>query len=147
MRLLRRMVNGKKKVAPIFTGMSCFGPPFCRPAPPPPPPTFDQFNQSFPEFISGQVNPSLIAAMLAQATRRLSPYVFGVTYQDAVGYLTAHLLQISPLGFGTRLEPGQTTVYEVALNRLIEEAGVGTPVTAGGGYGWPGSGPGWWGGS
>lgn len=93
--------------------------------------TLDEFLEAHPEF-NGTVDPSYISATLAQATRRCDPAVYGKTIDDAIGWMTGDLLARSPMGGATRLEPGDTTIYELELNRLIEESGAGMALVAGG---------------
>lgn len=91
--------------------------------------TLDAFLIAHPEF--SQVNPTLIDATLAQATRRADPRVFGAVTDDYIGWLTAKLLAESPEGLGTRLEPGVTSVYAQQCDLLIQEAGAGIAIVAG----------------
>ncbi len=93
--------------------------------------TYDVFIQAHPEF--SQVNPTLVDALIAQATRRTDPSVFRATTDDYIGWLTGKLLfDRSPEGFNTRLEAGETSIYEMECNRLIEESGDGMASVAGG---------------
>jgi hypothetical protein len=91
--------------------------------------TYDAFILAHPEF--SETNANLVSAMLAQATRRADPRVFGATIDDYIGWETADLLARSPEGFNTRLKPGQQTMYRIEADRMIEEAAAGIAVTAG----------------
>lgn len=91
--------------------------------------TLDQFLIAHPEF--NAVNPNLVSAMLAQATRRCDPSVFGKVIDDAIGWKTCILLDRSPEGFNTRLEAGVSSIYEIEFDNLTLESGAGMALVAG----------------
>ena len=90
---------------------------------------YDDFISAHPEF--SEINPVLVSAMLAQATRRCDPNVFRTTINDAIGWNTCILLDRSPLGFGTRLEAGVSSIYELEFEKLVLESGAGMALVAG----------------
>lgn len=107
--------------------------------------TADTFQARFPEF-DGTPDET-VAAVLAEATRRSNPAVFGDRLDDAVGLLAAHLLSVGAYGQQARLEAGAAaeTTYLAEWKRLAREAGGGPHLVGGtaglapppaGYYGW-----------
>ena len=67
--------------------------------------TPNEFIERFPEFRTGL---SLVREVLADATQRVDPTIFGSRTDMAIGLLAAHLLSISPYGRSQRLEGDET---------------------------------------
>lgn len=87
------------------------------------------FRVRHPEFKG--VDSGLITVKLADAVKRLSPAVFGARYDEAHGFLTAHLLAGgAPWGVAARLKDGSgATVYSAALDTMITEVAAGYGIT------------------
>lgn len=87
------------------------------------------FRVRHPEFKG--VDSGLITIKLADAVKRLSAPVFGTRYDEAQGYLTAHLLAGgAPWGVAARLKEGNgATCYSASLDVMIEEVAAGFGVT------------------
>ncbi len=87
------------------------------------------FRDRNPEFKG--VASGLIVIKLADAVKRLSPAVFGDRYDEAHGYLTAHLLAGgAPWGVAARLKDGSgSTCYSASLDQLVREVSAGFGVT------------------
>ena len=89
--------------------------------------TVDQIKTEFPEF--AHTDSALIGFRLAEA-ERLVDLGFGVQRDDAVKYLTCHLVALMPHGEPARLvesqEPGgATTTYErqyIAIKHAVVQA-------------------------
>lgn len=85
------------------------------------------FVAAFPEF--ELTDAAVVDAKLAEASRRISPSVWGKWEDDGHGQLTAHLLANSPMGNTAKLEPnggdGPKTIYEGEFNRLVRMVGAG----------------------
>lgn len=93
--------------------------------------TVDQIKAEFPEF--AQTDAVLIGYKIDDATRLVSTDL-GDRYDDAVKYLTCHLIALAPHGEFARLvesqEPGgASTTYE-RYYRLILRSTVVTPTVA-----------------
>lgn len=87
------------------------------------------FRASFPEFAA--TPDETVEAKLAEADRRVDARVFGDKADDAVGYLTAHLLATSPFGQHARLEDkSEETIYLQEWRRLARSC-AGGPWTIG----------------
>ena len=94
------------------------------------------FRVRHPEFKGA--SDALVTIKLADALLRLSPGLFGASFNEAHGWLTAHLLATTPWGMAARLDakaavllgakPG-ATIYSLELQRLALEAGAGIGVT------------------
>lgn len=90
--------------------------------------TVDQIKAEFPEFAN--TDSGLIGHKLADAERLVDQGAFGVHHDDAVKYLTCHLIALAPHGEPARLvesqEPGgATTTYErqyLAIKRSVVQA-------------------------
>ena len=67
------------------------------------------FRLTYPELRSAP--DTLVNTFLGQAARSVDQDLFGARYDDAHGYLTAHLICLSPYGKNARLasEKGHTT--------------------------------------
>lgn len=95
----------------------------------------DGFRKLHPEFKGAA--PELVNAKLAFALRRLSPGLFGDSFDEAHGWKTAHLLATSPWGMAARIQPGKgsaqprpgETIYSAELRVLAYECGAGIGVT------------------
>jgi len=77
--------------------------------------TVDQIQTEFPEFAN--TDSGLIGFRLADAMRLVDQGTFGIHYDDAVKWLTCHLIALAPHGEPARLvesqEPsGASTTYE-----------------------------------
>ena len=77
--------------------------------------TVEQIRAEFPEFV--RTNEGLISAKLADARAMLNETAFGETHDQAVKYMAAHLVALSPGGEFARLDPneqedGARTLYE-----------------------------------
>lgn len=79
------------------------------------------------------VAPSMVAAVIAEATLELDPGVWGGVLQTGIGLLAAHKLMIDPQGGDTRLvaKDGQTT-YGRLFEELRAAVVVGVAVSGGG---------------
>lgn len=73
------------------------------------------FRARFPEFRSAE--DSLVLSHLDQAHRMFDEQLYGRNYLDAVGYMTAEMLSLSPFGTNARGE-GETSIYKTHLDRL-----------------------------
>jgi Protein of unknown function (DUF4054) len=100
-------------------------PPLCLPGPkgtklpvtpfPMPP---DAFFRRFPEFAATDL--SLITATLDDAALQIDVNVWGNLAGTGHGYLTAHMLALSPFGQAARLVAKDgTTTYQTHYNRLV----------------------------
>lgn len=69
--------------------------------------TPDQIISEFPEFVN--TSSGLIAAKIEDATELLDATAFGDDYDDAVKYMTCHLIAVSPSGEFARLDPSEET--------------------------------------
>lgn len=67
--------------------------------------TQDDFLAAFPEFRAAG---AMIPTKLAEATRRVDSSIYGDRTEDAIGYLAAHLLAMSPFGVNLRKEDDKT---------------------------------------
>lgn len=93
--------------------------------------TVDQIKAEFPEFAS--TDSALIGFRLADAIRIIDQASFGTQYDDAVKYLTCHLVALSPHGEFARLvqsqEPGgASTTYERYYLKIMRSAVVAQTV-------------------
>jgi Protein of unknown function (DUF4054) len=83
--------------------------------------TVEEFRARFAEFRTA--GDPLVESVLAEATRRVAPEVYGELTNDAVGYLAAHLLAISPFGKNMRLEDdkSETTFWSeyIAIRKQV----------------------------
>lgn len=80
--------------------------------------TLEAFRDGFPEFKNAA--DSLVQTKLDEAHRHFEREVFGGRYLDAVGYLTAHKLALSPLGTNARLnKTSDETTYSVQLRDIV----------------------------
>lgn len=97
--------------------------------------TYDSFIEAFPEF--EEAKKKLVEAKIAEATRRVDPEVFRTKADDAIGYLAAHLLSMSPFGQHARLIPKNAkptrddalTTYEREYRALVRSVASGFRVT------------------
>jgi|SRR4051812_11846499 hypothetical protein len=94
------------------------------------------FRVRHPEFKGA--GSALVTAKLSDALKRLSPGLYGTSFDEAHGWLTAHLLATTPWGMAARLDPKVAaikgvkpgaTIYSLELQRLAYEAGAGIGVT------------------
>lgn len=94
------------------------------------------FRVRHPEFKGA--SSALVQVKLADALLRLSPGLFAASFDEAHGWLTAHLLATTPWGMAARLDPKAaamsgakpgSTIYSLELGRLAYEAGAGIGVT------------------
>ena len=93
------------------------------------------FKARFPEF--ARLPDVTLNDVIARATARTNATVMGDQADEAIGYMAAHLLALSPYGQQARLsEPGKTTTYyqhwlEIARYKTVGYArvtsGVGGP--------------------
>jgi Protein of unknown function (DUF4054) len=68
------------------------------------------FKARFPEF--ARLPDATLNDVIARATKRTNPTVLGEETDEAIGYMAAHLLALSPYGQQARLsEPGKMTTY------------------------------------
>lgn len=77
--------------------------------------TVQQLRDEFPEFVN--TNQGLVAGKIADATAMLNASAFGEMHDQAVKYMAAHLVALSPNGEFGRLdaneeEDGARTLYE-----------------------------------
>ena len=87
------------------------------------------------------VAPTMVAAVLAEATLEHDPVTWGLQLDKGIGLLTAHKLAIDPQGNQTRLVAKDgTTTYGKQWEELRLSVVVGIAVSGGGCRG------GWWGG-
>lgn len=95
-----------------------------------------EFRIRHPEFKGA--NSELVQIKLADALVRLSPALFGDSFDEAHGWKTAHLLASTPWGMAARLDPKLvqlglapfgSTIYSAALHALAVESGAGIGVT------------------
>ena len=75
----------------------------------------EQFRLEFPEFVNA--NEGLLAGKIADATAMLNASAFGTMHDQAIKYMAAHLVALSPNGEFARLDPneqndGARTTYE-----------------------------------
>lgn len=75
----------------------------------------EQLRSEFPEFAN--TSAGLLAGKIADATAMLNATAFGETHDQAVKYMAAHLVALSPGGEFARLDPneesdGARTLYE-----------------------------------
>lgn len=84
--------------------------------------TRDEFKTRAPEWKTAR--DERIDAALTQATARTDASLFGASTDDAVFFLAAHLLAVSPSGKAARLEGGKVarTLYLDERERLEREA-------------------------
>src|SRR6187549_1571859 len=90
------------------------------------------FRVRHPEFKGA--GSALVVIKLADALKRLSPGLFGDRFDEAHGWLTAHLLATTPWGMAARVDPKLSvtpgaTIYSLELKKLAYEAGAGIGVT------------------
>lgn len=77
------------------------------------------FLARFPEF--GQTDLSLITATLNDAALQVDTNVFTRFSGTYHGYLTAHMLALSPFGQGARLVAKDgTTTYQTHMKRIVQ---------------------------
>lgn len=74
-----------------------------------------QLRSEFPEFVN--TSSGLLAGKIADATAMLNAHAFGEMHDQAVKYLAAHLVALSPGGEFARLDAseendGARTLYE-----------------------------------
>ncbi len=73
----------------------------------------------FPEFAEvAESLPDTIELYIVEAQAHCSAAFFGAAYERAVHTMAAHLLSMTPLGEGARLEPGDTTTYRILFDEL-----------------------------
>jgi hypothetical protein len=78
------------------------------------------FFVSFPEFSEGGAPQlALVQAKLDEAQLQIDEDVWGDHADAGHGYLTAHLLAMSPMGNTAKLTDGKTTTYEIHYRRLL----------------------------
>ena len=75
----------------------------------------EQLRGEFPEFVN--TNEGLLTGKIADATAMLNASAFGEMHDQAVKYMAAHLVALSPGGEFARLDPnaeedGARTLYE-----------------------------------
>lgn len=79
-----------------------------------------EFRTTFPEMVS--VSDATVNVYLAKAARMVDSEVFGTLYDDAHGYLTAHLLTTSPYAKNARLQSNNgSSTYEVRWIELRDQ--------------------------
>lgn len=74
-----------------------------------------QLKSEFPEFVN--TNEGLLAGKIADATAMLNAAAFGEMHDQAIKYMAAHLVALSPSGEFARLDAneeadGARTLYE-----------------------------------
>lgn len=82
--------------------------------------TLETFRLSFPEF--DQVDDTLIESKLDEATESIDVGVWGGRATTGHGYMTAHLLAMSPGGNAAKLVKNDSTTYEQHFKRLVRVA-------------------------
>ncbi len=88
--------------------------------------TISTFLVSFPEFSdSSAPQLALIQAKLDEAELELDATVWGDRTNSGHGYLTAHLLALSPLGNTAKLVKGDSTTYWQHYVRLLRKVTAG----------------------
>jgi gamma-glutamylcysteine synthetase len=86
----------------------------------------DTFLARFPEFRTA----TNIEEKLAEATRRTAPETFGELTEDAIGYMAAHLIAISPQGISQRLEDDKSeTTYLKEWRAILRQKAIRMLVT------------------
>lgn len=84
----------------------------------------ERFRLAFPEF--RETDSTLINQKILAATFRTSESSWGALYDQALMYLTAHLLSVAPEGELVRLKKeNRVTTYELTLNKMKMEATIG----------------------
>lgn len=80
--------------------------------------TATTFRASFPEFTSAQT--AYIEAKLAEAARQIDQTLWGDKAIDGHGYLSAHLMALSPFGNTAKLVNADgSTTYDGHYQRLL----------------------------
>lgn len=95
---------------------------------------FDAFVARFPEF--KRASKAQVEAKIAEAELQVDACVWGAKYDLGLGYLTAHLLSLSPEGRAARLVPANAkatredalTTYERVYQRLVRTVASGARV-------------------
>ncbi len=88
--------------------------------------TTSSFLVSFPEFADGSAPQlALIQAKLDEAELQIDVHVWGTRTNLGHGYLTAHLLAMSPMGNTAKLVKNDSTTYEQHYNRLLRVVAAG----------------------
>lgn len=86
--------------------------------------TVESFRLAFPEF--RETEAALIDQKILAASLRTAASSWGTMYDQAVMYLTAHLLAVAPEGELVRLKKeNRVTTYELTLERMRREATIG----------------------
>ncbi len=82
--------------------------------------TLATFYASFPEFADGGApQNALVQTKLDEAELDIDPAVWGAKATIGHGYLTAHLLAMTPLGNTAKLVADKTTTYEINYRRQL----------------------------
>lgn len=91
-----------------------------------------QFRVRFPEF--GKLPDPTIADAILRASNQTAAGVWGNLADEAIGYLAAHMLALSPYGQQARLEVKgvPTTTYMMHWKRLARMKACGVGRVAGG---------------
>jgi hypothetical protein len=88
--------------------------------------TLASFLQAFPEFSDGSApQNTLVQTKLDEAAEGIDVSVWGEQATTGHGYLTAHLLALSPMGNTAKLTDGGGTTYEKHYARLVKMVGQG----------------------
>jgi hypothetical protein len=85
--------------------------------------SLEDFRTRFPEFTA--TDDDYVSAKLAEALRGMDADVWGDLADDGQGYLTAHLMALSPFGNAAKLVKGDTTTYEGHYRRLLRAVAAG----------------------
>jgi hypothetical protein len=88
--------------------------------------THEQFIVQFPEFV--RVPRAPVEAMLARAEDEVNRDIFAGLADNAIMYLAAHRLALSPAGQGVRTDPSKgngASTYEKAFSDLVRKACAG----------------------
>lgn len=85
------------------------------------------FIAGFPEFVKAPT--TLVQYHLARATAEVSEDYFGDLREDAVFYLAAHRMALSPYGQAAKLAPEKgATTYEKHFQELLRKSASGAVV-------------------
>lgn len=82
-----------------------------------------------PEFRN--VDPRIVQAALDEASRWVSPSVWGNKLDDGMSLWAADVIVTSPMGGATRLDPGTTSWYRQRIDDLLPTVACGRFLVAG----------------
>ncbi len=81
------------------------------------------FRLRFPEF--ARLQDDYVQAMLTGALPRLDTSVWGAKLDEGHGYLTAHLMAVTPAGITSGLSEGGRSLYGRQFDILVREVAGG----------------------